>query len=73
MNRRIAVAACLLVVLFPIASQGEVWNLLHDFSTTENPNGAWAFGWRPTATAPLILYTDILHDTWCPPDPNVCV
>lgn len=58
MNARIVLAACLILVLFPIVSNGEVWNLADDFSATQNPNGAWSFGWRETPVQPLILYVD---------------
>lgn len=71
MMTRFAFIVCLLLLLCPTTSHGEVWNLLMDFSATENPNGAWSFGWRPSATEPLVLYSDILHDTGCPPDPDV--
>ncbi len=67
MNARIALAACLLLALFPIVSHSEVWNLADDFSATQNPNGAWSFGWRTTAVEPMILYTDTSQDPqWCP-------
>ena len=58
MNARIVLAACLILVLFPIVSNGEVWNLADDFSATQNPNGAWSFGWRETPVQPMILYVD---------------
>jgi hypothetical protein len=73
MTHRFPLALCLLLILCPIVTYGQTWNLLNDFSATENPNGAWTFGWRPTATAPLIPYTDIQHDTGCSPDPNVYI
>lgn len=73
MSNRFAIAVCSLLALCPIVSNGQPWNLLNDFSATENPHGAWAFGWRSTATAPLNLYTDIAHDVGCTPDPNITV
>jgi hypothetical protein len=66
MKTRIALAICLLLVLFPIVSYGEVWNLVNDFSGTQNPNGAWSFGWRQTPDQPIILYTDNGDDPVCP-------
>jgi hypothetical protein len=57
MNTRIAFAACLILVLFPIVSHGEVWNLTDDFSGTQNPNGAWSYGSRATPEEPLTLFT----------------
>jgi hypothetical protein len=58
MNARIALAACLLLVLFPVAGHGEVWNLDEDFSGTQNPDGAWSFGWRDGPQQTLTLFTD---------------
>jgi hypothetical protein len=58
MNSRITFAACLILVLFPIVSSGEVWNLADDFSIAQNPNGAWSYGWRTVSEQPLVLYTE---------------
>lgn len=58
MPARLAFVSCLLVVLFPIVSHGEVWNLADDFSATQNPNGTWSYGWRATAEQPLTIFTD---------------
>ncbi|SMC16636.1 Carboxypeptidase regulatory-like domain-containing protein [Andreprevotia lacus DSM 23236] len=33
------------------------WNLIRDFSTTDNPNGPWQFGWKDDLTSPFRLYT----------------
>jgi hypothetical protein len=63
MKMRIAGVMCTLLLLCPVVSQGEVWNLADDFSATQNPNGAWSYGWRPSAEEPLTLYTD--HDYFC--------
>jgi hypothetical protein len=63
MNTRIAFVACLLLAAFPIASNGEVWNLANDFSATENPNGAWSYGWRTAPEEPLNLYAE--HTARC--------
>jgi hypothetical protein len=71
MTHRFPVALSLLLVLCPMVSHGQAWNLVNDFSATENPNGAWAFGWRATATEPFILYTDTSPYPACTPDPNV--
>lgn len=62
MYARLAFVFCLLVVLFPIVSHGEVWNLSDDFSATQNPNGAWSYGWRDAPEEPLTLYTDTGSD-----------
>jgi hypothetical protein len=67
MNTRIAFAACLLLAVFPIVSNGEVWNLGDDFSATQNPNGLWSFGWREAPEQPLTLFT-----VNSPPPPHVC-
>ncbi len=58
MKMRIALAGCLLLVLCPVISHGEVWNLGDDFSATQNPNGVWSFGWRDTPEQQLALFTD---------------
>lgn len=58
MNKRIILAACMILGVCPGASQGEVWNFADDFSMTQNPNGAWSFGWRTAANQPLTIYAD---------------
>ena len=65
MNSRIAFAACLLLVFFPIVSHGEVWNVGDDFSGTQNPNGVWSYGWRETPEQPLTLFTDNIPYNGC--------
>ncbi len=66
MNARIAIAACVLLALFPIVSHSEVWNVKNDFSGTQNPTGAWSYGWRNTGNDPFTLYTDTTPGHWCP-------
>ena len=68
MKMRIAGVVCTLLLLCPVVSQGEVWNLANDFSATQNPNGAWSFGWRETPEQPLTLYVDN-WDHYCDLDP----
>ena len=66
MKARIALAACLLLALLPKVSHSEVWNLANDFSGTQNPTGAWSYGWRNTGNDPFILYTDTTPSPGCP-------
>jgi hypothetical protein len=63
---RIGVSVCLLLLTSPIVSYGEVWNLTNDFSITQNPNGAWSYGWREASTDPFVIYVStgiICHGT----------
>ena len=58
MCRQIVVAMCILITLFATVAFGETWDLALGYSATQNPNGAWAFGWRTTLIQMLTLYTD---------------
>ena len=58
MKTRIALAVCLICMLYPIVGSAETWNYANDYSASENPNGVWSFGWRTTSGQPLIFYTD---------------
>ena len=63
MKSCIAMAGCVAMAFIPTLAQATVWDLAADFSTTQNPNGAWSYGWRPSPVDPLVLYTD--HDYPC--------
>jgi hypothetical protein len=62
MRTRSMILACLILVLFPMISNGEVWSYAGDFSITQNPNGAWSYGWRAAPDQPMVLYTDNAPD-----------
>ena len=40
-----AVAVVALLGLHPAIAAATVWNVVSDFSTSSNPNGAWAYGY----------------------------
>ncbi len=60
---RLLSAACIILCIVPLASVAEVWDLATDFSGTQNPTGAWSYGWRASPGDPLIVYTD--HEYPC--------
>jgi hypothetical protein len=63
MKSRITMVFCLALVVLPLPSRANVWDLAADFSPTQNPTGPWSYGWRVAPDQPLILYTD--HGTRC--------
>jgi hypothetical protein len=59
------------------AALGQVrYNAAEDFSPTNNPNGAWSYGWVPATNLDFKLYTNTVSsgsfETWMVPflDPN---
>jgi hypothetical protein len=52
----VLVAACLVAV----PAQAQAYDAAADFSATDNPNGAWSYGWSPTLGGVLNLY--VHHD-----------
>lgn len=67
MLKHITHTLCLLALTtFAPVGHCEIWSLGTDFSTTMNPNGVWAYGWRLTAADPLVLYVDTAEP--CGPD-----
>jgi hypothetical protein len=40
-----AVTVAALLGLHPAIASATVWNVVSDFSTISNPNGAWAYGY----------------------------
>jgi hypothetical protein len=66
-NRRISMwrVFCQIVVLAfllsgYVAQAAQTFDVAADFSTTNNPNGAWSYGWSSTLTSALNQYPD--HD-----------
>jgi len=54
MRTRTTVFGALAILLFMVtmnlaASAGTTWDLQADFSATNNPTGAWSYGWEPYA------------------------
>jgi hypothetical protein len=64
MSARVTFAVCIMLCVVPLASYGQIWDLAGDFSATQNPTGAWSYGWRAAPGDPLVLFTD--HEYPCP-------
>jgi hypothetical protein len=56
------------VALSAVACQAQLFDVADDFSKTNNPNGAWSYGWSLTLGSSFILSTDASVreglDTW---------
>lgn len=70
MKTTAAIFISLVLLAIPVSGWCQTWSLYDDFSATENPNGAWAFGWRMGASGPFNLYTDNSPLDLCIPDPD---
>jgi hypothetical protein len=44
------------IAIIPIASAQSMFNLAADFSASQNPNGAWSFGWMAPSNSIFNLY-----------------
>jgi hypothetical protein len=74
MTRLIAIVMVLLVSAVPVLAT--TYDVAADFSPTNNPTGAWAYGWSSQLTSALSLYTISYNDRgidiwWRGTQPNV--
>ncbi|MCR9245076.1 MAG: hypothetical protein NXI31_08585 [bacterium] len=57
--RRLFLAVPLVLGLTPAAiCQAQIWDAATDYSSTQNPNGAWTYGWSLNRGAPINLYNN---------------
>ncbi len=52
-------AFVLAIALLAPVHAATVWNFADDFSTTQNPNGAWSYGWVSSLGGSMGLYNQI--------------
>jgi hypothetical protein len=76
-NRKHSSYLCLslaaLFIAIPGASAQSTFNLAADFSASQNPNGAWSFGWMAASNSVFNLYGtahDFSLNEWHGPFPN---
>ena len=50
MKRLVVVLSVLALFVFPALVRADTWDLVNDFSSTSNPNGAWSYGWEPAGS-----------------------
>ncbi len=71
MSARTVLGFSLLLILCATGARSATWDVYDDFSSVQNPNGPWAFGWRSSPADPFVAYTDTTILSWCTPDPGV--
>lgn len=59
-----ALAAAAFTLAAPAAGAVTVWDLSADFSTAQNPNGAWTYGWASALDGSLHAYDTVNGWQW---------
>lgn len=54
---RVSIVGSFLALLFASVVDAQTWDASTDFSATQNPNGAWTYGWTPTLGGAFTAFT----------------
>jgi hypothetical protein len=57
MGKQFLSILCVGLALYACVAQAATWNAITDFSSTNNPNGVWSYGWSSTLGSTFNLYS----------------